>query len=248
MQGALLGPSFSDEEIRWFLDSHRIPHEALDRDELVAETAELLDRGAVVGWFQGRMEFGPRALGARSILGDARSAEMQSTLNLKIKFRESFRPFAPAVLEERAADWFEVDRPSPYMLFTAQVARDKTIPTTPEEDALFGIDKLKVRRSEIPAVTHVDGSARLQTVARDANPLFHDLLRAVADRTGCPVVINTSFNVRDEPIVCTPEDAFRCFMRTGMDYLVLGPFLLDKREQVARSVAAPPHQAVEAGR
>ena len=248
MQGALLGPSFSDEEVRYFLESHRIPHGALDRDDLLAETAELLDRGAVVGWFQGRMEFGPRALGARSILGDARSAAMQSTLNLKIKFRESFRPFAPAVLEEQAAEWFEVDRPSPYMLFTAQVARDRTIATTPEEDALFGIDKLKVRRSEIPAVTHVDGSARLQTVARDVNPLFHDLLRAFADLTGCPVVINTSFNVRDEPIVCTPEDAFRCFMRTGMDYLVLGPFLLDKRAQVAASVAAPPHEAVEAGR
>ena len=177
------------------------------------------------------MEFGPRALGARSILGDPRSSAMQSQMNLKIKYRESFRPFAPSVLREHVADWFEMDCDSPYMLLVAPVKQEKQIQMTDEQDALFGIDKLKVPRSEIPAVTHVDYSARVQTVRREVNTAYHDLIQAFYSLTGCPLLVNTSFNVRGEPIVCTPEDAYRCFMRTEMDYLVLGNFLLDKRDQ-----------------
>jgi carbamoyltransferase len=177
------------------------------------------------------MEFGPRALGARSILGDARDPEMQKTMNLKIKFRESFRPFAPTVLAERAPDWFDFDRESPYMLLTAYVRDDRRAPLPPELEAAQGLAKLAAVRSSIPAVTHVDYSARLQTVSRRDNPLYYDAISAFAELTGCPVIINTSFNVRGEPIVCGPEDAYRCFMRTRMDYLFLGPFLLDKREQ-----------------
>ncbi|MFH1136408.1 MAG: carbamoyltransferase [Pseudomonadota bacterium] len=231
MSGAYLGPEYAEEEIEAFLKSKNIPHEKVVGEALLERTAGFLASGAVVGWFQGRVEFGPRALGARSILGDARSSKMQSVMNLKIKFRESFRPFAPAVLAERAADYFEIDRESPYMLLTAPVRRDRRRDMTPEEQGLFGLDKLGVVRSQIPAVTHVDYSARLQTVNRETNPLFHGLIQEFDRQTGCPVVINTSFNVRGEPIVCTPEHAYACFMRTDMDYLVLGPFILDKTRQ-----------------
>jgi carbamoyltransferase len=203
--------------------------------------ARLLAEERVVGLFQGRMEFGPRALGARSILGDPRSPRMQAVMNLKIKFRESFRPFAPAVLREHVADWFELDADSPYMLLVARVAAKRCFATAEAERGLWGIDRLNVARSEIPAVTHVDHSARIQTVRRETNPLFHDILQAFYERTGCPVLVNTSFNVRGEPIVCTPQDAYRCFMRTEMDALVLETFVLDKAEQ-------PPAPAEDAWR
>jgi carbamoyltransferase len=189
--------------------------------------AELLADGKVVGLHQGRMEFGPRALGCRSIIGDARSSQMQSVMNLKIKYRESFRPFAPSVLREHVSEWFELDADSPYMLLVAQVAPQKLVAI---EDDLSGFDKLKVRRSEIPAVTHVDGSARVQTVTRDTNPLYWEIIEAFRKRTGCPVIVNTSFNVRGEPIVCTPDDSYRCFMRTEMDYLVLETLVLSKEK------------------
>ena len=192
---------------------------------------DLIDRENVIGWFQGRMEFGPRALGARSILGDARSPKMQSVMNRKIKFRESFRPFAPSVLQERASEYFSLDRESPYMLLVAPITEGHRLTATPEQESLRGIEKLSVPRSTIPAVTHVDYSARIQTVNRDDHPLYHDLLERFYEKTGCPVIINTSFNVRGEPIVCTPEEAFRCFMRTEMDYLVMGNYLLAKSEQ-----------------
>jgi carbamoyltransferase len=231
MQAALLGPSYSEEEIKEFLDSRAIPYTQLSREDIVVETAKLLAAEKVVGWFQGRMEFGPRALGARSILGDARSPRMQSVMNLKIKFRESFRPFAPSVLREQVSEYFELDQDSPYMLLVAPVRADKRRQMTPEEEKLFGIEKLKVPRSVIPAVTHVDYSARIQTVRREENPRYYDLIKAFYDLTGCPVIVNTSFNVRGEPIVCTPEEAYRCFMRTEMDYLVLETFLLEKRRQ-----------------
>jgi carbamoyltransferase len=196
-----------------------------------AHAADALAAGKAVGWFQGRMEFGPRALGNRSILGDPRSPSMQKMLNLKVKFRESFRPFAPSVLREDVAEWFELDRDSPYMLLVADVRADRRRHMTAEEQGLFGIDKLNVPRSTVPAVTHVDCSARVQTVRRDTNPLYYDIIDAFYRRTGCPVIVNTSFNVRGEPIVCTPEDAFRCFMRTNMDVLVLENFVLVKSEQ-----------------
>ena len=203
--------------------------------------AGLLADEKVVGLVLGRMEFGPRALGARSILGDARSPKMQSVLNLKIKFRESFRPFAPSVLREHVADWFELDDDSPYMLLVADVRPDRRLPLPPQADALWGIDQLNVPRSTIPAVTHVDYSARIQTVRRDVSPDYYDIIEAFYRRTGCPVIVNTSFNVRGEPIVCTPEDAYRCFMRTNMDALVLGHFVLEKTEQtpLAESEAQP---------
>ncbi len=185
----------------------------------------------MVGWFQGRMEFGPRALGARSIIGDARSPKMQSVMNLKIKFRESFRPFAPSTLGEYASDYFEIDRPSPYMLLVAYVRPEKRREMTESENKLWGIDKLNVVRSEVPAITHVDYSARLQTVHEDTNSLYHKMIRAFYELTGCPVIVNTSFNVRGEPIVCSPKDAYICFMRTEMDYLVMENFVLDKKEQ-----------------
>jgi carbamoyltransferase len=189
----------------------------------------------VVGWFEGRLEFGPRALGARSILGDPRSPKMQETMNLKIKFRESFRPFAPSVIQERVSDYFEISAPSPYMLLVAPVRADKQRKMSAEEEKLFGIEKLKVARSDIPAVTHVDYSARIQTVDRRDNPLYYDMILAFGEKNGCPMVVNTSFNVRGEPLVCRPEEAYRCFMRTQMDYLMLGPCLLDKRDQPALS-------------
>jgi carbamoyltransferase len=230
-EGSYLGPSYDDASIERFLLEHGIPARRLDRGELLESVAGLIAAEKVIGWFQGRMEFGPRALGARSIIGDARSTAMQSVMNLKIKFRESFRPFAPSVLREKVSDYFAMDRESPYMLLVAPIAETKRIPMTPDQRQLFGIEKLNVPRSEIPAVTHVDYSARIQTVGRDEHPLYYDLLQAFYRRTGCPVIINTSFNVRGEPIVCSPEEAYRCFMRTEMDYLVLGSFLLSKTEQ-----------------
>jgi carbamoyltransferase len=231
MRGALLGPEFSNEEVAAFLDGIGARYRRMSHHEIANHVAALLADEKVVGWFQGRMEFGPRALGARSILGDPRSPRMQSVMNLKIKFRESFRPFAPSVLRERAADWFEMDCDSPYMLLVAPVRHEHRIPMTSEQERLFGIEKLNVPRSTIPAVTHVDYSARIQTVRREENPIYYDLLRAFERLTDCPVVVNTSFNVRGEPIVCTPEHAYTCFMRTEMDYLVLGDLVLDKREQ-----------------
>ena len=231
-RGSYLGPSYSDDEIREMLDAVGAPYtEVSDEDSLVQTVAERLADQKVVGWFQGRMEYGPRALGARSILGDPRSQKMQSVMNLKIKYRESFRPFAPAVLEGYASAYFEIDRASPYMLLVAPVAQDIRLEMSPEEQQRFGIDKLNVGRSSIPAVTHVDYSARVQTVHEDTNPLFSRLLRAFHAQTGCPVLVNTSFNIRGEPIVCSPQNAYNCFLRTEMDCLVLGRFVLDKRQQ-----------------
>ncbi|MEA3642691.1 MAG: carbamoyltransferase [Lamprobacter sp.] len=234
MQGAYLGPRFTNTEIQTFLDHAEIPYQRLDDEALMSRLAELLNAGQIIGWFQGRMEFGPRALGGRSILGDPRNPHMQSVMNLKIKYRESFRPFAPAVLAEQVSDWFEQTQPSPYMLIVAPVAESKRIAMSEAEQTLFGIDKLHIARSEVPAITHVDYSARLQTVHRETNPRFHRLISAFAERTGCPLLVNTSFNVRGEPIVGSPEDAYRCFMRTEMDALVLENCLLTKSEQPAQ--------------
>ncbi|MGH6635595.1 MAG: carbamoyltransferase family protein [Gammaproteobacteria bacterium] len=231
MQGAYLGPFYSNDEIIRCLDPVGAAWKRLEEEELIARVAEILDQGYVVGWFQGRMEFGPRALGSRSIIGDPRSPKMQSVMNLKIKYRESFRPFAPAVIREKVSEWFEMDHDSPYMLLVAPVKADKRFLMTEEQERLFGIEKLNVPRSEIPAVTHVDYSARVQTVHADTNPRFYRLLQSFAARTGCPVLVNTSFNVRGEPIVCTPGDAYRCFRRTEMDYLVMENLLLDKKKQ-----------------
>jgi carbamoyltransferase len=239
MQGALLGPGFSDDEIGEWMTSQGIAGDRVARAELPALVARLLAEERVIGLFQGRMEFGPRALGCRSIIADARSRTMQSVLNLKTKFRESFRPFAPAVLREHVTDWFELDYESPYMLLVADVAARRRIAAPEGTEDLFGIDKLKVPRSTIPAVTHVDGSARVQTVRRDDNPLYYDIIRAFDALTGCPVIVNTSFNVKDEPIVCTPEDAFRCFMKTQMDVLVLGSFVLTKERHDPGVVTRP---------
>jgi carbamoyltransferase len=229
--GSYLGPSYTNDQIEQSLRALGAKWDVLGDDAIIAETAKLLADGNVVGWFDGRMEFGPRALGARSILGDPRSPEMQKRMNLKIKFRESFRPFAPAVLAEHAAEWFELDVPSPYMLLVADVRREHRIAMTAEQEALFGIDKLNVARSSIPAVTHVDFSARVQTVHRETNPRFHALISEFRDRTGVPVLVNTSFNVRGEPIVCTPEDAYRCFVGTEMDVLVAGNCILRRDQQ-----------------
>ncbi len=231
MAGAYLGPRFSEADIQDYLDGIGARYTQLGDAELMPRLAELLEQENVVGWLQGRMEFGPRALGGRSIIGDPRSQAMQSVMNLKIKYRESFRPFAPSVLAERVPDYFELDRQSPYMLLVAPVKEQIRIPMTQDQQTLFGIDKLNVPRSEIPAITHVDYSARVQSVHRETNPRYYDLLKAFEARTGCPVLVNTSFNVRGEPIVCSPEDAYRCFMRTEMDYLVLENFLLAKSEQ-----------------
>ncbi|MCA9734487.1 carbamoyltransferase [candidate division KSB1 bacterium] len=231
MQGAYLGPEFKNGQIEAFLKTNNIAHQRLEENEVSKVVADLISNENVIGWFQGRMEFGPRALGSRSILGDARSAKMQETMNLKIKFRESFRPFAPSVKAENVSDYFELDRPSPYMLLVADVNKKRQRQMSPEEMQKFGLDKLKIVRSDIPAVTHVDYSARVQTVHKDTNPLYHDLLTEFENTQGCATVINTSFNVRGEPIVCTPEDAYRCFMRTNMDYLILENYLLDKRQQ-----------------
>jgi len=231
MGGTYLGPSFSNSEIESFLQEVAAPHHTLADPELFERLAELLDAGKVVGWFNGAMEFGPRALGGRSILGDPRNRQMQSVMNLKIKYRESFRPFAPSVLEEEVASQFQLEARSPYMLLVAPVRKSLCTPMTAEQEGLFGIEKLNVPRSTIPAVTHVDYSARVQTVCERTNPRYHQLIRAFQRRTGCPSVVNTSFNVRGEPIVCTPQDAYRCFLRTEMDVLVLENQLLLKEEQ-----------------
>ena len=231
MQGAYLGKKFSNQEITDYLDQIGAVYTLHDDDDLMPTLAELLDTENVIGWFNGRMEFGPRALGGRSIIGDPRSTKMQSVMNLKIKYRESFRPFAPAVKFDKVSEWFEIDRRSPYMLLVAPVNHDKLVTMTAEQQQLFGIEKLNIRRSEIPAVTHVDYSARVQTVHPDTNQRFYNLLDCFEQRTGCPVLINTSFNVRGEPIVATPEDAYRCFMRTEMDYLVMENVLLAKPDQ-----------------
>lgn len=231
--GSYLGPAYSSASIRAFLDAGGYPYTRLDEPVLLETVAGHLAEEKVIGWFQGPMEFGPRALGGRSILGDARSPKMQETMNLKIKFRESFRPFAPSVLAEDVAEYFEIDAESPYMLLVAGVKESLRKPMTEEEQALFGIEKLNIARSTIPAVTHVDYSARIQTVHEETNPRYHRLLQAFKARTGCAVLINTSFNVRGEPIVCTPEDAYRCFMRTDMDYLVLEDCILEKTAQPA---------------
>jgi carbamoyltransferase len=231
MQGSFLGPRFTEDEIARFVDANGYPARRLHGAALADEVAALLADEKVVGLFQGRMEFGPRALGGRSIIGDPRSPKMQSVMNLKIKFRESFRPFAPAVLRDRVHEWFELDTDSPYMLLVAGVQPSRRLAARDDEQALWGIDKLNVPRSTVPAITHVDYSARIQTVRRDTNPLYYDIIDAFNRRTGCPVIVNTSFNVRGEPIVGTPEDAFRCFMRTDMDALVLENFILLKTEQ-----------------
>lgn len=230
-QASYLGPEFSDEEIAAFLNEIGASFEKVERVQIPSLAAELINSEKVIGWFQGRMEFGPRALGSRSIIGDSRSKNMQSVMNLKIKFRESFRPFAPSVLVERVSDYFEIDRESPYMLLVAPVVLDKRVNSQPEHQHLFGIEKLKVPRSVVPAITHVDYSARIQTVDKKNNGLYYEMINEFYRLTGCPVIINTSFNVRGEPIVCSPKDAFTCFMRTEMDYLIMGSYILDKKKQ-----------------
>ena len=231
MRGAYLGPDFSNDEILDYLRSQNAVYRKLDREELIKTVARLLANEKVVGWFNGRMEFGPRALGSRSILGDARSTAMQRQMNLKIKFRESFRPFAPSVLRERVSDFFEMECESPYMLLVAPVKKERRIAMSAAEQELWGIEQLNVPRSDVPAITHVDYSARVQTVSHETNPDYHDLIKAFEEATGYGVIVNTSFNVRGEPIVCTPRDAYTCFMRTEMDYLVLGSYLLSKDDQ-----------------
>jgi len=231
MRGACLGPAWDRDSILEYLRAKGVAYTELKEEDIPATIADLIASEKVIGWFQGRMEFGPRALGNRSIIGDARSSKMQEVMNLKIKFRESFRPFAPTVLREKVAEYFEIDRESPYMLLVAPVKQEIRREMTAEEQARFGLDKLHVVRSCVPAITHVDYSARVQTVDRKVNPLFHKTIEALNEKHGCPLVINTSFNVRGEPIVCSPEDAYLCFMRTNMDYLVMGPFLLDKSQQ-----------------
>jgi carbamoyltransferase len=234
MQSSLLGPEFSEDQIAAALTANGATFNKLEKSALLDLTTELLEAGKVIGWFQGRMEFGPRALGNRSILGDARSAKMQSVMNLKVKFRESFRPFAPIVRRERVADYFEMDVESPYMLLVAPVKPGlrKPLPTN-----LSGLDRLKAERSTLPAVTHVDYSARIQTVSREGNPLLYDLLNRFEQKTGCAVLVNTSFNVRGEPIVCSPDDAYRCFMNTEMDFLIIGPYVIDRLAQAKTSVS-----------
>ncbi len=229
--GSYLGPKFSDDEIESVLQSLGMKYQRLQNGSLAKRAAEILAQEKVVGWFQGRMEFGPRALGARSIIGDARSEKMQSIMNLKIKYRESFRPFAPSVLRDSVTDYFDLDDDSPYMLLVAPVKEEIRRKMTDDEQKLFGIDKLHVKRSSVPAITHVDYSARVQTVDKNRNNGYYDLINEFKEQTGCPVIINTSFNVRGEPIVCGPEDAVRCFMRTEMDYLIIGNCILDKTEQ-----------------
>jgi len=231
MQGALLGPAYSDEEIESTLRRHGAVFERLDQDTLLERTVNLLASENVVGWVQGRMEFGPRALGSRSILGDARSPRMQSVMNLKVKYRESFRPFAPIVRRERVADYFDLQVESPYMLLVASIKKDLQYPLP---GGLTGLSLLNAPRSTLPAVTHVDYSARIQTLDRQDNPLLYDLLLRFEKATGCAVLVNTSFNVRGEPIVCTPDDAYRCFLNTEMDYLVIGSFILERLSQPKR--------------
>lgn len=231
MNGSYLGPSFSDDDIAQFLQAKGYQARRVGAAALGDEVARLIAEEKVVGLLLGRMEFGPRALGARSIVGDPRSPKMQSVMNLKIKFRESFRPFAPAVLRDHVHEWFELDCDSPYMLLVADVQRSHRLPMARDDERLWGIEQLNVQRSDVPAVTHVDYSARIQTVRRDTHRAYYDIIDAFYRRTGCPVIVNTSFNVRGEPIVCSPEDAYRCFMRTDMDVLVLETFILEKSEQ-----------------
>ena len=233
MQGSYLGPEYGQDDVEKRLANLGARFATVPHDDMLDATAKALAEGQAVGWFQGRMEFGPRALGNRSILGDPRSPTMQKNLNLKVKYRESFRPFAPSVLREEVANWFDLDVDSPYMLLVAPVAQQHMLRMKPEEEQLFGIDKLNVVRSTIPAVTHVDYSARVQTVRRETNPTYYELISRFHQLTGCPVIINTSFNVRSEPIVCTPEDAFHCFMGTELDLLVAGDSILHKQEQDA---------------
>ena len=230
-KGSYLGPKFSDEEINSFIKSNNLVAKKYEEDELIKIVADLIANEKVIGWFDGRMEFGPRALGARSIIGDARSPKMQATMNIKIKFREGFRPFAPSVLYEKVSEYFEIDKESPYMLLVADVKKERRRKMTAEEEKLWGIEKLNVVRSDIPAITHVDYSARLQTVHKETNSRYYKLIKQFEKNTGCAVIINTSFNVRGEPIVCTPEDAYKCFMRTNIDYLILGNYLLAKEDQ-----------------
>ena len=230
-KGSYLGPKFSEEEIKSFIQSFNLSAKRYDDDQLIESVANLINSEKVIGWFDGKMEFGPRALGSRTIIGDARSPKMQATMNIKIKFREGFRPFAPSVLYEKVSEYFEIEKASPYMLLTADVKKERRIPMTDEEHKKWGIEKLNVVRSDIPAITHVDYSARLQTVHKETNPRYHKLISKFEEKTGCAVIINTSFNVRGEPIVCTPKDAYKCFMRTDMDYLVLGNYILSKEDQ-----------------
>jgi carbamoyltransferase len=231
MKASCLGPEYGNDQILQYLSANNISYEELPAKEMPDKIADLIAGQKTIGWFQGRMEFGPRALGARSIIGDARSPEMQEIMNLKIKFRESFRPFAPSVLQEKAADYFAINSESPYMLLVAPVKEAIRKAMTSREEDLFGLDKLHVVRSSIPAVTHVDYSARVQTVTRENNSLYYEMIARFSEKYGCPVIINTSFNVRGEPIVCTPEDAYLCFMRTNMDYLIIGNYLLNKENQ-----------------
>ena len=231
MQGSYLGPSFNQEEVIEELKKVNATFEILDDQEIIEKTVQSIIKGNAVGWFQGRMEFGPRSLGGRSIIGDPRSPLMQKNLNLKVKYRESFRPFAPSILREDLNHWFDMSSDSPYMLFVAEVSADKKIKMTDEEKKLFGIEKLNIKRSEIPSVTHVDYTARVQTVHKETNKRYYDLIKRFKEVSGCPVLINTSFNVRGEPIVNTPKDAFNCFMGTGLDTLVIGNCYLDKKNQ-----------------
>ena len=230
-KGSYLGPEFNDEEILGFINQKEITYKKLETKDIPKIVADLIEQEKVIGWFQGRMEFGPRALGSRSIIGDARSPKMQAQMNIKIKFREGFRPFAPSVLAEKLSDYFDINSSSPYMLLVADVKKERQKEMNESERELFGIDKLNVLRSDIPAVTHIDYSARIQTVHENTNKLYYDLIKKFDEDYGCAVIINTSFNVRGEPIVCTPEDAYKCFMRTDMDYLIMGDYLLDKKEQ-----------------
>lgn len=228
-KGSYLGPEYTDDKIESALKKLNAVYKKVDEDNLIDKISDYINKEKVIGWFQGRMEYGPRALGARSILGDARSTEMQTTMNLKIKFRESFRPFAPSVLEEKAYDYFESKTPSPYMLLTAQVKKEKLL--NPDTTSKTGLELLKLNRSVVPAITHIDNSARLQTVNKNDNPLYYKLIKKFYEKTGCPLVINTSFNVRGEPIICDPEDAYYCFMGTNIDVLAIGSFILLKEEQ-----------------
>ena len=231
MDGSYLGPEFTQEQIESELKTVGAHYESVDYESLIDQTSDYLSKEKAIGWFQGRMEFGPRALGGRSILGDPRSDKMQKNLNLKVKYRESFRPFAPSVLKEDLSNWFDMNTDSPYMLLVANISSDKKIKMTEEQNKLFGIEKLNIKRSEIPAVTHVDYSARIQTVNQNTNKRYYDLISKFKEKTGCPVIVNTSFNVRGEPIVNTPTDAFNCFMATELDYLVIGNCILDKSKQ-----------------
>jgi len=231
MQASCLGPEYSSSQLLHYFETNNITYEELSSEQIPVRIADLIAAQKTIGWFQGRMEFGPRALGARSIIGDARSSQMQEIMNLKIKFRESFRPFAPSVLREKAADYFNLDRESPYMMLVAPVKENIRREMTPQEQAYFGLDKLHVARSVIPAVTHVDYSARVQTVTEESNPLYYGMIKKFDEKYGTPVIINTSFNVRGEPIVCSPKDAYMCFMRTNMDYLIMGNYLLNKEKQ-----------------